>query len=252
LGGFEVSEKATNLITGILADNAGWQSITAGDMSGTAKSVVGKGERFAGFVGGKAFKTAGGAGLSALGFGAKMGLKGAAGVGLGLGYGAYYGGKTAGKAVYSGGKALASKISAWRNSGNADSVPESHSAPVPEGQSTPNPVQTTTGFESFDSAPVGQQSPRIAAMAAAFDARNQGKSPEIAAKAAALDVQNAGKSSPMVQQSSKIAAMANAFNEHNLNPGQQTTDPYAAGQAAQTQKPVKQPPKSLRNEQNNS
>ena len=245
LGGFEVSEKATNLITGILADNAGWQSITAGDMSGTAKSVVGKGERFAGFVGGKAFKTAGGAGLSALGFGAKMGLKGAAGVGLGLGYGAYYGGKTAGKAVYSGGKALASKISAWRNSGNADSVPESHSAPVPEGQSTPNPVQTTTGFESFDSAPVGQQSPRIAAMAAAFDARNQGKSPEIAAKAAALDVQNAGKSSPMVQQSSKIAAMANAFNEHNLNPGQQTTDPYAAGQAAQTQKPVKRPPKSL-------
>ncbi|MEE1122744.1 MAG: hypothetical protein UHU06_04220, partial [Acinetobacter pseudolwoffii] len=245
LGGFEVSEKATNLITGILADNAGWQSITAGDMSGTAKSVVGKGERFAGFVGGKAFKTAGGAGLSALGFGAKMGLKGAAGVGLGLGYGAYYGGKTAGKAVYSGGKALASKISAWRNSGNADSVPESHSAPVPEGQSTPNPVQTTTGFESFDSAPVGQQSPKIAAMAAAFDAHNQGKSPEIAAKAAALDVHNAGKSSPMVQQSPKIAAMANAFNEHNLNPGQQTTDPYAAGQAAQTQKPVKRPPKSL-------
>ena len=82
-------------------------------------------------------------------------------------------------------------------------------------------------------------------MAAAFDARNQGKSPEIAAKAAALDVQNAGKSSPMVQQSSKIAAMANAFNEHNLNPGQQKTDPYAAGQAAQTQKPVKRPPKSL-------
>jgi hypothetical protein len=185
-----------------------------------------------------------------------MGLKGAAGVGLGLGYGAYYGGKTAGKAVgygayygakavYSGGKALASKISAWRNSGHKDSAPESHSAPVPESQPIPNPVQTTTGFESFASAPIGQQSPKIAAMAAAFDAHNQGKSPEIAAKAAALDVQNAGKSSPMVQQSSKIAAMANAFNEHNLNPGQQTTDPYAAGQAAQTQKPVKRPPKSL-------
>ena len=56
----------------------------------------------------------------------------------------------------------------------------------------------------------------------------------------------------MVQQSPKIAAMANAFNEHNLNPGQQTTDPYAAGQAAQTQKSVKQPPKSLRKQQNKS
>ena len=244
LGGFEVSEKATNLITGILADNAGWQSITAGDMSGTAKSVVEKGEQFASHYGGKAVKTVGGAGLSALGFGAKMGIKGAvkgaAGVGLGVGYGAYYGGKAVGygaKAVYSGGKALAGKISAWRNSGHTDSAPES--------QSIQNPVQTTTGFESFGSAPVGQQSPKIAAMAAAFDAHNQGKSPEIAAKAAALNVHNAGKSSPMVQQSSKIAAMANAFNEHNLNPGQQTTDPYAAGQAAQTQKPVKQPPKSL-------
>ena len=106
--------------------------------------------------------------------------------------------------------------------------------------------QTTTGFESFGSAPIGQQSPKIAAMAAAFDAHNQGKSPEIAAKIAAFNVQNAGKSSPMVQQSPKIAAMANAFNEHNLNPSQQTTDPYAAGQAVQTQKPVKRPPNSLR------
>ena len=244
LGGFEVSEKATNLITGILADNAGWQSITAGDMSGTAKSVVNKGERMASYYGGKALKTAGGLGLSGLGLAAKGGVKVAAGVGLGLGYGAYYGGKAAGKAVgygakavYSGGKALAGKFSAWRNSGHTDSAPES--------QSIPNPVQTTTGFESFGSAPIGQQSPKIAAMAAAFDAHNQGKSPEIAAKAAALDVKNAGKRSPMVQQSSKIAAMANAFNEHNLNPGQQTTDPYTAGQAAQTQKPVKRPPKSL-------
>ena len=82
-------------------------------------------------------------------------------------------------------------------------------------------------------------------MAAAFDAHNQGKSPKIAAMAAARDVHNAGKSSTTVQQSPKIAAMANAFNEHNLNPGQQTKDPYAAGQAAQTQKPVKRPPKSL-------
>ena len=247
LGGFEVSEKATNLITGILADNAGWQSITAGDMSGTAKSVVNKGERMASYYGGKALKTAGGLGLSGLGLAAKGGLKVGAGVGLGLGYGAYYGGKAAGKAVgygakavYSGGKALAGKISAWRNSGGKSNSNTSQMDKMAE-----YAPQTTTGFESFGSAPIGQQSPKIAAMAAAFDAHNQGKSPEIAAKIAAFDVQNAGKSSPMVQQSSKIAAMANAFNEHNLNPGQQTTDPYTAGQAAQTQKPVKRPPKSL-------
>ena len=115
LAGFEVSDKATSLVTGILADNAGWQSITAGDMSATAKGVVGKGKQLASQYGTKALKTAGGAGLSTLGFGAKLGLKGAAGVGLGAGDGAYYGGK----AAVSGGKALANKISAWRNRGSA-------------------------------------------------------------------------------------------------------------------------------------
>ena len=278
LGGFEVSEKATNLITGILADNAGWQSITAGDMSGTAKGVVEKGKQMASHYGGKALKTVGGAGLSALGFGAKMGLKGAAGVGLGLGYGAYYGGKAAGKAVgygakavYSGGKALASKISAWRNSGGKDNSSNSKIDKMAE-----YAPQTTTGFEGFGSTPVGQQSPKIAAMAAAFDAHNAGQksatvqqSSKIAAMANAFNEHNmnpgqqtadpyaAGQAvtrggGPQTQQSSKIAAMANAFNEHNMNPGQQTTDPYAAGQAAQTQKSVKQPPKSLRKQQNKS
>ena len=284
LGGFEVSEKATNLITGILADNAGWQSITAGDMSGAAKNAVGIGTSLAKTVGGGVLKTAGGAGLSALGFGAKMGLKGAAGVGLGLGYGAYYGGKAAGKAVgygayyggkavaaggkavYSGGKALAGKISAWRNSGGKSNSNTSQMDKMAE-----YAPQTTTGFEGFGSTPVGRQSPKIAAMAAAFDAHNAGQksatvqqSSKIAAMANAFNEHNlnpgqqttdpyaAGQAvtrggGPQVQQSSKIAAMANAFNEHNLNPGQQTTDPYAAGQAAQTQKPVKRPPKSLHN-----
>ena len=278
LGGFEVSEKATNLITGILADNAGWQSITAGDMSGTAKNAVGIGTSLAKTVGGGAIKTVGGVGLSALGLGAKVGLKGAAGVGLGLGYGAYYGGKAAGKAVgygakavYSGGKALASKISAWRNSGGKSDSNTSQVDKMAE-----YAPQTTTGFEGFGSTPVGQQSPKIAAMAAAFDAHNAGQksatvqqSSKIAAMANAFNEHNmnpgqqtadpyaAGQAvtrggGPQVQQSSKIAAMANAFNEHNLNPGQQTTDPYAAGQAAQTQKSVKQPPKSLRKQQNKS
>jgi hypothetical protein len=272
LGGFEVSEKATNLITGILADNAGWQSITAGDMSGSAKSAVGIGMNLANTVGGGALKTAGGLGLSALGFGAKIGLKGAAGVGLGLGYGAYYGGKAAGKAIgygakgiYSGGKALAGKISAWRNSGGKSDSNTSQMDKMSE-----YAPQTTTGFEGFGSTPVGQQSPKIAAMAAMFDAHNAGKSsatvqqsPKIAAMANAFNEHNmnpgqqttdpyaAGQAvtrggGPQVQQSPKIAAMASAFNEHNMNPGQQTTDPYASGQAPQANKPAKQPPKSLR------
>ncbi len=36
VGALEVEEKAQGLITGILADNAGWQAINAGDMRGTA------------------------------------------------------------------------------------------------------------------------------------------------------------------------------------------------------------------------
>jgi hypothetical protein len=173
------------LITGILADNAGWQSITAGDMSGTAKGLLEKGKQVASQYGGKAFKTVGGAGLSALGFGAKMGLKGAAGIGLGLGYGTYYGGKAAGKAVVAGGKALGNKISAWRNSGgggesggDGGSTAEQSAGsttPVPSSQRDAYAPQTETGFESYGSTPVGQQSPKIAAMARAVEAHNAGK-----------------------------------------------------------------------------
>ena len=126
LGAFEVAEKATNLITGILADNAGWQSITAGDMSATAKTAVGYGLGAA--------KSVGGFGLSAVGLGMKGGLKTAGfgakvvgGAGLLAGYGVY--GAT--KGAITGGKALANKISAWRNSGKtggdggASSLPDS-------------------------------------------------------------------------------------------------------------------------------
>ena len=63
-GGFEVAKKATALLTGILADSAGWQSISAGDMSSSA---------------GKAIGAATGAGKAALGV-----AKGAAKVGLGV------------------------------------------------------------------------------------------------------------------------------------------------------------------------
>ena len=226
LGAFEVSEKATNLITGILADNAGWQSITAGDMSGTAKSAVAKGKQLASSIGMGTLKTAGGVGLSAVGFGAKTALKGAAGVGLGLGYGAYYGGRAVGRAAYSGGKAVANKISAWRNSGKAAQQPQ-------EPKWAEYTPQTTTGFEGFGTTPVGQQSPKIAAMA-----QN-------------LEAHMLGQSSAPVHSSPKIAAMAQAFSAHNQNPGQQNIDPYTAGQQA-AQGPVKTPPKSLENRQNKS
>lgn len=70
LGGFEVAKKATGLLTGILADSAGWQSISAGDMSSAASkaigTAVGAGRTLAGtavgagkFVGGKALGVAG-------------------------------------------------------------------------------------------------------------------------------------------------------------------------------------------------
>ena len=52
-GLFEVSKKATGLLTGILADSAGWQSIQAGDMSSSAGKLTGA-------VGGAAKAVAGG------------------------------------------------------------------------------------------------------------------------------------------------------------------------------------------------
>ena len=140
LGACEVSEKATNLITGILADNAGWQSITAGDMSGTARSMLSTGKSIAG-----------------------GGVKAAVGAGLLAGYGTYFGAKAAvtgvkataagGKAVARGGMALASKISAWRNSGKSGgdgggaAVGNSTSQqtnPLPQNQHDVNPGETNT------------------------------------------------------------------------------------------------------------
>ena len=41
-GGFEAAKKSTALLTGILADSAGWQAIQAGDMSSSASSAIGK------------------------------------------------------------------------------------------------------------------------------------------------------------------------------------------------------------------
>ena len=216
LGALAVSEKATNLITGILADNAGWQSVTAGDMSSTAKSMVSTAKAKAmqfGSQGLSAAKSAGGMGLSAVGMGVKYGAKLAGGAGLVAGAGMY----GAAKGAVAGGKALAGKISAWRNSGksgggdkgggSSDSKKED-----PKSQYAP---ATKTGFEHHGSTPVGQQSPKIMAMARA------------------LEAQQLGSGAETVQKSSKIAAMADAFDQHNQNPGQQTPDPYEAGQAAE-------------------
>ena len=41
-GGFEAAKKSTALLTGILADSAGWQSVQAGDMSGVAQGIAGR------------------------------------------------------------------------------------------------------------------------------------------------------------------------------------------------------------------
>ena len=121
LGAFEVAEKATNLITGILADNAGWQSIAAGDMSQTAGGAINSTLDFGAKYGVKAGKF----GLSSAITTGKYGLMGAgivgAGAALGAGYAAYGvargAGWVAGKA-YDGGSALAGKISnAWANRG---------------------------------------------------------------------------------------------------------------------------------------
>lgn len=40
-GGFETAKKASGMITGILADSAGWQSVQAGDMSGAPRAFSG-------------------------------------------------------------------------------------------------------------------------------------------------------------------------------------------------------------------
>ena len=58
-GGFEAAKKATSLFTGILADNAGWQSIMAGDMSSSAGGLVGAAKGAVGKAVGKAAGIAG-------------------------------------------------------------------------------------------------------------------------------------------------------------------------------------------------
>ena len=58
-GLFEVSKKATGLLTGILADSAGWQSVQAGDMAGSAGKLIGGVTGAAKAVGGAALKATG-------------------------------------------------------------------------------------------------------------------------------------------------------------------------------------------------
>ena len=148
LGAFEVSEKATNLITGILADNAGWQSITAGDMSGTAKRAVAKGEAMA-----KSAVATGVGGAVTAGFGAvKYGGMAGLGVGLAAGYGIY----GLGKGAVVGTKALANKISAWRNSGKNESGGAKGSGSGGSGESS----STTNANQQTDSLPSSQRDPQ--------------------------------------------------------------------------------------------
>ena len=66
-GGFEAAKKSSSILTGILADSAGWQAVQAGDMSGSALKAIGTAT---GLAAGAA-KTAAGVGTSVAGFAAR-------------------------------------------------------------------------------------------------------------------------------------------------------------------------------------
>ena len=59
-GGFEAAKKSTSLLTGILADSAGWQAVQAGDMSGSASKLAGAAAGVARGAAGLGRKAAGG------------------------------------------------------------------------------------------------------------------------------------------------------------------------------------------------
>ena len=196
LAGFEVVEKATALVTGILADNAGWQSITAGDMSGTAKSVVAQGKQMAKQYGMSALKTVGGAGLSTLGLGAKA----VTGVGLGAGYGVY----GLGKVTVAGGKALANKISAWRNSGGGDggaSAPDAGGVggTAPESGGETLPENLSGGVMGGDSGAPVSADPSLAPETNVGSFQDRVKALEARMNPAAGGAQNVGPAQPLPQ-----------------------------------------------------
>ncbi len=57
-GGFEAAKKSSSILTGILADSAGWQSVQAGDMSASAAKAIGTATSVGKAVGGKALGVA--------------------------------------------------------------------------------------------------------------------------------------------------------------------------------------------------
>ena len=59
-GGFEAAKKSTSLLTGILADSAGWQAVQAGDMSSSAGKLTGAAAGVAKGAAGLGLKAAGG------------------------------------------------------------------------------------------------------------------------------------------------------------------------------------------------
>jgi hypothetical protein len=54
-GGFEAAKKSSSILTGILADSAGWQAVQAGDMSSSAGKAIGTVTGAAKKVGGAAY-----------------------------------------------------------------------------------------------------------------------------------------------------------------------------------------------------
>lgn len=57
-GGFEAAKKSSSILTGILADSAGWQAVQAGDMSSSAGKALGAATKLGKAVGGKALGAA--------------------------------------------------------------------------------------------------------------------------------------------------------------------------------------------------
>ena len=244
LGAFEVSEKATSLITGILADNAGWQSITAGDMSGTSRSALEKGKGILKTGAKVGLKVGGGAALLG-GYGAYYGAKGAYGAGKLAAYGtgkavAWGAGKAAaaggsvlaasGRAIWSGGSALASKISEWRNSGRSDETAGGGTA------------VDSTGFQT-SSQTTGQMPPQTQTV------------PQSQHEALTSTPVSVGGPTTVGSPSLNPSIMSTAGGTHTplgstqpQAPGQTTTQTQTTGKT--TKKTVKQTPKSLRSEIN--
>ena len=203
VGALEVEKKAISLITGILADSAGWQAINAGDMKDTARGFMrdmvntglGAG-RFAGSTVKGAFKT----------------------------------GKIAGKGLWKGGKAVGHGAS-WAN-GKVFSMfglsRDKYKSPTDaEKKDTANPAlnpqKAADGLQTEQQAQNPQLSPQKAADGLQTEQQAQNPQPRKRAK-----------SSPAVRNKGRINS--NERNRERINPYEGTEMKDMSGSASNPQK----------------